>query len=128
MRRLLVVMLLLLPVLSFAQLPADSMSEKSDTINVKKFKAADIVGASLIGVGTVGLLGTKITYDILEATVGRVSTADFYIFGGLAVAGLGTILTSRIIARNSKVKPTIGTVSIPEGQKTVSTIGVKIDL
>jgi hypothetical protein len=98
MRRWLAILLLLLPVLAFGQCPADPVREKCDTLSPRKFKTADIVGISLIGVGTLGIAATVIERDLLLAMVGETTKADYYICGGIAVAGIATLVTSRILA------------------------------
>ena len=110
MRGLLVFLLVFLPVLSFAQRSADPVREnlfpgfgvgslhQGDTLCARKFKTADIVGVSLIGVGTLGIAATAIERDLLRAMVGETTKADYYICGGIAVAGIATLVTSRILA------------------------------
>ena len=108
MTRGLTILLLFIPVLSFAQRPADPVREnlfpgfgvgslhQGDTLCARKFK--DIVGVSLIGVGTLGIAATAIERDLLRAMVGETTKADYYICGGIAVAGIATLVTSRILA------------------------------
>ena len=110
MRRWLAIFLLFIPVLSFAQRPADLVREnlfpgfgvgslhQGDTLSARKFKTADIVGISLIGVGTLGIAATAIERDLLRVMVGETTKADYYICGGIAVAGIATLVTSRILA------------------------------
>ena len=56
------------------------------------------MGVSLIGVGTLGIAATAIERDLLRAMVGETTKADYYICGGIAVAGIATLVTSRILA------------------------------
>lgn len=106
----LISVLILLPALSRAQsaglavrgnswpgLGAGSM-QQGDSLGAMRFKAADIVGISLIGVGAIGIVGTTIEREMLLAMVGETTKADYYICGGIAVAGLATLVTSRILA------------------------------
>ena len=110
MTRGLTILLLFIPVLSFAQRPTDPMREnlfpgfgvgslhQGDTLSARTFKTTDIVGISLIGVGTLGIVATAIERDLLRAMVGETTKADYYICGGIAVAGIATLVTSRILA------------------------------
>jgi len=86
----------------------------------------EIVGWSTFGFGVAGLAGTKLVHDSLVATVGKVSTADYYVFGGMAVVGLATVITAKIVTRKRAVKPSIGVSSIPSDY--AFTVGLTIDL
>ncbi len=97
-----------------------------DTATARTFRCAEIGGWSGLGVGTVGLVGTKLVYDFLVASVGKVTTADFYIFGGIALAGLSTVVASRLIAYSRLLKPSVGVCTLPEGR--VPTIGIAMQL
>ena len=110
MKRITALLLVLIPALAFAQRSADPVREnlfpgfgvgslhQGDTLSARKFKTADIVGVSLIGVGTLGIAATAVERDLLRAMVGETTKADYYICGGIAVAGIATLVTSRILA------------------------------
>ena len=73
---------------------------QADMTSAYAFRTADILGLSLTGVGAVGLAATA-----LQRGVGGVSffssarsNAPYFIFGGVALAGLATLTTSRILA------------------------------
>lgn len=112
MRRWLAILLVFFPVLSFAQRPTDPVNEnlfpgfgagslhQGDTLSARKFKTTDIVGVSLIGVGALGIAATAIERDLLRVMVGETTKVDYYICGGIAVAGIATLVTSRILAVN----------------------------
>ena len=86
----------------------------------------EIGGWSTFGVGVAGLAGTKLVHDSLVATVGKVSTADYYVFGGMAVAGLAAVITAKIVTRKREVKPSFGVCSMPSDY--VFTVGLTVDL
>lgn len=97
-----------------------------DTTSARTYRWVEIGGWSALGVGIVGLAATKVVYDFLVASVGKVTMVDFYVFGGIAVAGLGTIIASRIISHNRMLKPTFGVCKI---QSTpITTAGLSIQL
>ena len=116
LRLLLLFVLILFPTLSRAQNPALAVREnlwpgfgtgslhQGDSLSARNFKTADIVGLSLIGAGTLGVIGTSVEREILLAMVGETSKADYYICGGIVVAGLATLVTSRILAANKAKK------------------------
>lgn len=97
-----------------------------DTATARTFRCVEIGGWSAFGVGVVGLIGTKLVYDFLVASVGKVTTADFYVFGGIALAGLSTVVASRIIARNRLLKLSVGMCALPEGE--VPIFGMSLQL
>lgn len=97
-----------------------------DTTTARTFRCVEIGGWSGLGVGTVGLVGTKLVYDFLVASVGKVTTADFYVFGGIALAGLTTVVASRVLAYNRLLKPSVGLCALPGGG--VPTIGITLQL
>ena len=97
-----------------------------DTTTARTCRLVEIGGWSTLGVGIAGLAGSKIVYDFLVSSVGKVTTVDFYVFGGIAVTGLGTIIASRIISHNRMLKPTFGVCKI---QSTpITTAGLSIQL
>ena len=89
-------------------------------------KWVEIGGWSAFGVGVAGLAGTKLVHDSLVATVGKVSTADYYVFGGMAVVGLAAVITAKIVTRKREVKPSFGVCSMPSDY--VFTVGLTVDL
>lgn len=97
-----------------------------DTDAARTFRWVEIGGWSAFGIGMVGLAGTKVVYDFLVASVGKVTTADFYVFGGMAIVGLSTVITSRIISRNRVLNPSFGVCSIQSNQ--ILTVGLSIRL
>jgi len=97
-----------------------------DTASARTSRYVEIGGWSAFGTGVAGLVGTKLVYDFLVASVGKVTTADFYVFGGIALAGLSTVVASRVIASNRLLKPSIGMSSMPERQ--VPTLGITMQL
>ena len=97
-----------------------------DTLAARTCRWVEIGGWSTFGVGVAGLAGTKLVHDSLVATVGKVSTADYYVFGGMAVAGLAAVITSKIVSRKREVKPSFGVCSIPSDY--VFTVGLTVDL
>ncbi len=62
-------------------------------------RAADIVGIALTGVGAVGLAASALQRGFEQPSMfsGR-SNAPLFIFGGVALAGIATLTTSRILA------------------------------
>lgn len=97
-----------------------------DTTTAHNFRWVEIGGWSAFGTGMVGLVGTKLVYDFLVATVGKVTTADFYVFGGIALAGLTTVIASRVISYNRLLHPSMGMCTLPGRQ--VPTVGITMQL
>lgn len=97
-----------------------------DTAAARTFRYVEIGGWSAVGVGAIGLVGTKLVYDFLVASVGKVTTAYFYLFGGIALAGLSMVVVSRVVAYNRLLKPSVGMCALPEGR--VPTIGIAMQL
>lgn len=98
-----------------------------DTLAARTCRWVEIGGWGAFGVGVVGLAGTKFVYDFLVASVGKVTTVDFYVFGGMAAAGLATVIASRVVSRNQVLKPSFGTCRAPSGQLII-TAGLTVDL
>lgn len=115
------------PVLAPAQNADSSVMEKlwpgfgagsmkqGDSLNARRFKTADVVGVSLIGAGVIGIVGTAIERDLLLAMVGETTRADYYICGGIALAGLATLVTSRILAVQKTKKYNLMPVACRQG-------------
>lgn len=63
------------------------------------YRTADIVGIALTGVGAVGLTASALQRGFEQPSMfsGR-SNAPLFIFGGVALAGIATLTTSRILA------------------------------
>ena len=72
---------------------------QADMASATAFRTADILGITLTGVGAVGVTATALQRSIGEASMfsGK-SPAPYFVFGGLAAAGLATIVVSRILA------------------------------
>lgn len=73
---------------------------QADMTSATAYRTADILGIALTGVGTVGIAATA-----LQRTVGGQasmfstrSAAPYFIFGGLAAAGIATVTVSRVLA------------------------------
>ena len=74
---------------------------QSDMDAARAFRTADILGLSLTGVGIVGVAATALQRGVMgssDSGFGPKTNAPYYIFGGIAVAGIATITTSRILA------------------------------
>lgn len=72
---------------------------QADMTSAYAFRTADIVGLSLTGVGAVGLAATALQRGVGGVTFFSARTsAPYFIFGGVALAGLATLTTSRILA------------------------------
>ena len=72
---------------------------QADMESATAFRTADILGVALTGVGTVGLAATALQRRLVPAPViGSRSSAPYWIFGGLAAAGVATLTVSRIKA------------------------------
>lgn len=63
------------------------------------YRTADIAGIALTGVGAVGLAASALQRGFEQPSMfsGR-SNAPLFIFGGVALAGIATLTTSRILA------------------------------
>ena len=72
---------------------------QADMTSATAFRAADILGVALAGVGTVGLAATALQRSAVpEPVIGSRSAAPYWIFGGLAAAGVATVSVSRVKA------------------------------
>ena len=73
---------------------------QSDMDAANAFRAADIIGLGLTGVGAVGLAATAMQRSLMggNSVIGTHSATPYFIFGGVALAGIATITTSRILA------------------------------
>ena len=74
---------------------------QSDMDAARAFRTADILGLSLTGVGVIGVAATALQRGVMgssDSGFGPKTNAPYYIFGGIAVAGIATITTSRILA------------------------------
>ena len=97
--------LLLVAVPARAQMPARSQAfcpvppVDSDMTAFYAYRTADIVGIALTGVGAVGLAASALQRGFEQPSMfsGR-SNAPLFIFGGVALAGIATLTTSRILA------------------------------
>ena len=63
------------------------------------YRTADIVGIALTGVGAFGLAASALQRGFEQPSMfsGR-SNAPLFVFGGVALAGIATLTTSRILA------------------------------
>lgn len=73
---------------------------QADMTSATAFRTADILGFALSGVGAVGLTATALQRSIGgQASMFTGSTkAPYFIFGGVALAGVTTVTVSRILA------------------------------
>lgn len=73
---------------------------QADMTSATAFRTADILGFALTGVGAVGLTATALQRSIGgQASMFTGSTkAPYFIFGGVALAGVTTVTVSRILA------------------------------
>ncbi len=74
---------------------------QSDMDAARAFRNADILGLGLTGVGAVGIAATALQRSVMGMTdpgFGPKTNAPYYIFGGIAAAGIATITVSRILA------------------------------
>ena len=73
---------------------------QADMASATAFRTADILGFALTGVGAVGLTATALQRSIGgQASMFTGSTnAPYFIFGGVALAGVATVTVSRILA------------------------------
>ena len=72
---------------------------QADMTSATAFRTADILGFALTGVGVVGLAATAMQRSLGQASMfSGTSNAPYYVFGGLAAAGVATITISRVKA------------------------------
>ena len=72
---------------------------QADMDSFYAFRTADILGVAVTGVGAIGLAATALQRGLGEASMFAGKTnAPYFIFGGVALAGLVTLTTSRILA------------------------------
>ncbi|MBR4433039.1 MAG: P13 family porin [Bacteroidaceae bacterium] len=88
---------------------------QGDTLSARRYEIVDGVGFSLIGLGTIGMAATAVERDLLKAMVGETTKADYYVCGGMVVAGVATLVTSRILAVNRARKYRVAPVAYEDG-------------
>lgn len=72
---------------------------QADMASATAFRTADILGFALTGVGIVGIAATAMQRNLGPATLFSASSnVPYYVFGGLAAAGVTTLTISRIKA------------------------------
>ncbi len=73
---------------------------QSDMDAASAFRTADIIGLGLTGVGAVGLAATAMQRSLMSghSVIGKQTATPYFIFGGVALAGIATLTTSRILA------------------------------
>ena len=72
---------------------------QADMASATAFRTADILGFALTGVGIVGIAATAMQRNLGPATMFSASSnVTYYVFGGLAAAGVTTLTLSRIKA------------------------------
>lgn len=72
---------------------------QADMTSATAFRTADILGFALTGVGVVGLAATAMQRSIGKASMfSGTSNVPYFVFGGLAAAGVATVTVSRIKA------------------------------
>ena len=71
---------------------------QSDMESARVFKTVDAFGTALIGVGSIGVVATAMQRCIGPSTFGYQSNTSYFIFGGVAAAGIATLVTSRVLA------------------------------
>ena len=126
-KNILFLLLVFVPVLMSAQRTSGSVREnlfpgfgmgslhQGDTLRAKRYEIVDDVGFSLIGMGTIGMAATAVERDLLKAMVGETTKVDYYICGGMVVAGVATLITSRILAVNRARKYHVAPVAYEDG-------------
>lgn len=72
---------------------------QADMSAATTFKLVDIAGVTLTGVGAIGIAATAMQRGMRSNAVlsGR-SNVPYFVFGGVAAAGVATLTTSRILA------------------------------
>lgn len=72
---------------------------QADMASATAYRTADILGFALTGVGIVGIAATAMQRNLGPATMFSASSnVPYYVFGGLAAAGVTTLTISRIKA------------------------------
>lgn len=72
---------------------------QADMTSATAFRTADILGFALTGVGIVGVAATAMQRNLGPATLFSASSnVPYYVFGGLAAAGVATLTISRVKA------------------------------
>lgn len=72
---------------------------QADMTSATAFRTADILGFALTGVGIVGVAATAMQRNLGPATMFSASSnVPYYVFGGLAAAGVATLTISRVKA------------------------------
>lgn len=71
---------------------------QADMASATAFRTADVLGFALTGVGAVGLAATAIQHNAGARLFSTASDAGYYVFGGVAVAGIATVVVSRVLA------------------------------
>lgn len=72
---------------------------QADMASATAFRTADILGFALTGVGIVGVAATAMQRNLGPATMFSASSnVPYYVFGGLAAAGVATLTISRVKA------------------------------
>ncbi|MBQ9397422.1 MAG: hypothetical protein IJU08_02890 [Bacteroidales bacterium] len=72
---------------------------QADMASATAFRTADILGFALTGVGIVGVAATAMQRNLGPATMFSASSSvPYFVFGGLAAAGVTTLTISRIKA------------------------------
>lgn len=77
---------------------------QGDLESAKLFKALDITGTCLLSVGALGTVVSSLWYDLLDAFMGDVTSADIWVCGTMSLAGLGLLIGSRIYAWKMPVR------------------------
>ena len=72
---------------------------QADMESAYAYRAADIIGGALTGVGLVGVAATALQRGVgVNSLFSGKSNAPYFIFGGVAAAGIATVTVSRIKA------------------------------
>ncbi len=71
---------------------------QADMESAAAFRTADALGVAFAGVGLVGLTATAIQHSAGAKLFSTGSNVGYYVFGGAAVLGIATVVTSRVLA------------------------------
>lgn len=71
---------------------------QADMASATAFRTADVLGLALTGVGAVGLTATAMQHKAGAQLFSTASNVGYYVFGGAAVAGIATVVVSRVLA------------------------------
>jgi len=71
---------------------------QADMSSARVFKTVDFLGVTLGGIGLVGLTATAIQHNAGVQMFSTSSNVGYYVFGGMAAAGITTLVISRIKA------------------------------